>query len=127
MTKLVINTENAPAAIGPYSQAIVCNGMVYCSGQIPIDPKTGELVSQSIEAETKQVLENISAVLKEAGCGFEHVIKANIFIKDMNDFTKINEVYASYFKAPYPARACVEVSRLPKDVRVEIEVIASQP
>ncbi|MGL5956519.1 MAG: RidA family protein [Brevinema sp.] len=121
--KKQISTENAPKAIGSYSQAIVANGMVYISGQIPVDPMTGE-ISDNISAQTKQSMENIKAILSEAGTDFSKVIRCGIFIKNMDDFTKINEVYGSYFTEPYPARATVEVSRLPKDVLVEIDAIA---
>lgn len=125
MSKQIINTANAPAAIGPYSQAVKSGNLLFVSGQIPIHPTTGSLVSGSIEEETHQVMKNLSAILTEAGGDFNHVLKATIFIKNMNDFRKINEVYASYFTGNYPARETVEVARLPKDVNVEISVIAS--
>lgn len=127
MTKEIITTENAPAAIGPYSQAVKAGNMVFTSGQIPINPATGELVSGSIEDQTRQVLDNLKAVLNAAGVGLENVVKTTIFIKDMNDFGKINAIYGEYFKVPYPARSCVEVARLPKDVGIEIEATAILP
>jgi len=123
--KKIINTTNAPAPIGPYSQAILTGNMLYTSGQIPLDPKTGELVMENITKETTQVMENLKAVLTEAGMTFENVIKASIFIADMDDFGAINQVYGSYFNAATaPARETVQVARLPKDVNVEISVIA---
>lgn len=125
MSKQIINTTNAPAAIGPYSQAVKSGNLLFVSGQIPIDPATGNLVSGSIEEETHRVMKNLQAILTEAAADFSHVLKATIFIKSMNDFGKINEVYASYFTGNYPARETVEVARLPKDVNVEISVIAS--
>ncbi len=118
-----ITTENAPKAIGPYSQAIVSANMIYVSGQLPIDPKTGEMPSD-ITSQTKQSLENIKAILKEAGVEMKAVVRCSIFVKDMNDFASVNEVYGSYFSEPYPARATVEVARLPKDALVEIDAIA---
>ncbi len=120
----VIHTNQAPAAVGPYSQAIKAGNSVYISGQIPMDPAKGELVKTSIEAETKQCLENAKAVLSEAGATFEDVVKVTVFIKDMNQFGQINAVYGEYFTSHKPARACVEVARLPLDVNVEIEMIA---
>ena len=120
--KKQISTTKAPQAIGPYSQAIVANGMLYDSGQIPVKPATGE-VSSDISEQTKQSMENIKAILEEAGTNFSKVVRCGIFIKNMDDFVKINEVYGSYFIEPYPARATVEVSRLPKDVLVEIDAI----
>lgn len=125
MSKQIINTTNAPAAIGPYSQAVKSGNLLFVSGQIPIDPATGNLVSGSIEEETHRVMKNLQAILTEAGGDFSNVLKATIFIKNMGDFGKINEVYASYFNGNYPARETVEVARLPKDVNVEISVIAS--
>ena len=120
--KKQISTTKAPQAIGPYSQAIVANGMLYVSGQIPVNPATGE-VSSDISEQTKQSMENIKAILEEAGTNFSKVVRCGIFIKNMDDFVKVNEVYGSYFIEPYPARATVEVSRLPKDVLVEIDAI----
>lgn len=122
--KKTIQTPNAPAPIGPYSQAVIANGVLYTSGQIAIHPKTGELVNASIEEETKMVMENIKAVLQEAGLSFQNVVKCSIFISDMDNFSRINSVYAMYFDENPPARETVEVARLPKDVNVEISVIA---
>jgi len=124
MAKRYIHTTNAPAALGPYSQAVEVNGTLYVSGQIPFVPATMELVSEDVQEQTRQSLENVKAILTEAGYSLDDVVKAGVFIKDMNDFGKINEIYAEYFDATKPARACVEVARLPKDVKVEIEVIA---
>jgi 2-iminobutanoate/2-iminopropanoate deaminase len=121
--KEVINTENAAPAIGPYCQAVKANGMVFTSGQIPFTAE-GNLVSEDVQEQTRQSLNNIKAILEKAGTDMSKVIKCTIFIKDMNDFPKINEVYGSFFTEPYPARSCVEVARLPKDVKVEIEAIA---
>ena len=118
-----VNTEKAPAAIGPYSQAIIYDNILFTSGQIPINPKTGEINGDDIETQAQQVMENISAVLEEAGSSFEKVIKTTCFLKDMDDFAKFNEVYAKYFTGK-PARSCVAVQRLPKDVLCEVEVIA---
>ena len=122
--KKIIHTEKAPAALGPYSQAIEVNGTLYVSGQIPFVPETMTLVSDCVKAQTKQSLENIKAILEAAGYTFKDVVRAGVFIKDMNDFAAVNEVYAEYLGYVKPARACVEVARLPKDVKVEIEVIA---
>lgn len=119
-----IQTNQAPAAIGPYSQAITAGGFVYTSGQIPLDPSTGSLVPGAIQEQAVQVLKNLSAVLSAAGSGLDRVVKTTVFIKDMNDFAALNEVYAGYFSAPFPARSCVEAARLPKDVLVEIEAVA---
>ena len=124
--KEVIKTNNAPAPIGPYNQGIKHNGTIYLSGQIAMDPATGELVMDTIENETKQVMENIKALLDEAGSSFDKIIKCSIFISDMGNFARINEVYGSYFTSNYPARECVEVACLPKNVNVEITVIAAQ-
>ncbi|MFC6292930.1 reactive intermediate/imine deaminase [Macrococcus epidermidis] len=118
-----IFTKNAPAAIGPYSHAVVVNNMVYTSGQIPLT-LDGEVIGDDVAEQTKQVLENLSAVLEESGSNLNSVVKTMIFISDMNDFPIINEVYGEYFNAHLPARSCVEVSRLPKDVKVEIEAVA---
>ena len=120
----VIHTDKAPAAVGPYSQAILAGNLLFVSGQIPFNPATGEMVQGSIEDETRQCLENGKSILEEAGTTLENVIKATVFIKDMDQFGRINEVYGEYFNAHKPARACVEVARLPKDVNVEIEMIA---
>ena len=122
--KNIISTPSAPQPIGPYSQAVSINGMVYLSGQIAIHPENGELVMDSIEAETTQVMENIHAVLIAAGIDFPNVIKCSIFLSDMNDFAAMNAVYGTYFNSHSPARECVQVSVLPKKVNVEISVIA---
>jgi len=122
--KKVISTKNAPEAIGPYSQAILSNNTLYCSGQIAINPTTGNLVMDNITAETNQVMQNISAVLTAAGMDFSNVVKCSIFMKDMNDYAAINEVYAKSFGENPPAREAVQVSVLPKNVNVEISVIA---
>lgn len=121
--KKAISTDQAPAAIGPYSQAIEVNGMVYTSGVIPVVPSTGE-IPEGAEAQAKQAFENLTALLKASGTSEEKVVKTTVFIKEMDDFGKINEIYAQYFSSPYPARSCVEVARLPKDVLIEIEAIA---
>ena len=118
-----VSTDKAPAAIGPYSQAQIAGGFVFASGQIPISPETGAL-AEGLEAQAHQVFRNISALLTAAGSDISRVVKTTVFIKDMNDFGRINEIYAQYFKAPFPARSCVEVARLPKDVLLECEVIA---
>lgn len=122
--KKVISTDKAPAAIGPYSQAIEVNGMIFTSGVIPIDPTTNTLVEGDIAVQAKQAIGNLAALLKEAGSDCDQVIKTTVFIKDMNDFGKVNEIYAEYFHGECPARSCVEVARLPKDVLIEIEAIA---
>lgn len=122
--KRIINTSKAPAALGPYSQAIEVNGTLYISGQIPFVPETMTLVSDDVKAQTRQSLENLKAILDEAEYSFKDVVKATCFIKNMDDFGAINEVYAEYLGDVKPARACVEVARLPKDVKVEIELIA---
>lgn len=122
--KQIINTKHAPAAIGPYSQAVWAGDLLYTSGQVALIPETGEMDNLNLETETHRVMKNLTALLSEAGLSFEHVIKASIFIKDMNDFAKINEIYASYLQEPYPARETVEVARLPKDARIEISVVA---
>ncbi|MGN0311396.1 MAG: RidA family protein [Lachnospiraceae bacterium] len=121
--KKVISTDKAPAAIGPYSQAIEVNGMVYTSGVIPVNPATGEIPEGSA-AQAKQVMENMSNLLAAAGTDMDHVVKTTVFIKEMNDFGAINEVYATYFTKDFPSRSCVEVARLPKDVMLEMEAIA---
>ncbi|WP_027702450.1 RidA family protein [Metaclostridioides mangenotii] len=120
----VIHTDNAPAALGPYSQAIKSGSMLFVSGQIPLVPATMELVEGDVKSQTAQSLENLKAVLKESGADFSNVVKTTVFIKDMDQFGDINSVYAEYFGDNKPARACVEVARLPKDVLVEIEAIA---
>jgi 2-iminobutanoate/2-iminopropanoate deaminase len=122
--KKSIQISGAPAPIGPYSQAILKNETLYISGQIPLNPKTGILIDESIEAATHQVMQNIGALLAEAGMNYEHVVKCSIFLKDMNAFSVVNEVYASYFSGNFPARETVQVSKLPLDVSVEISCIA---
>lgn len=117
-----VHTEKAPAAIGPYSQGIIVGGMLYTSGQIPVDPATGK-IAETVEAQAEQVFKNISEIVKEAGADMSKVVKTTVFIKNMDDFAKINEVYAKFFTEPYPARSCVEVARLPKDVMLEAEAI----
>ena len=126
-TKKSIYTENAPAPIGPYSQAVMANNMLFVSGQIAIEPESGNLVLDDIETETEQVMKNIAAILLEAHLDFDQVVKASIFLKNMDDFAVVNRVYESYFKkeAHYPARETVQVAKLPKDVNVEISVIAA--
>lgn len=120
-----INSEKAPEALGPYSHGVKVGNMFYSSGQIPLNLE-GEIVSQDVKEQTKQVMENLGHVLGAAGLDFSHIVKTTIFISDMNSFPHINEVYGSYFSGNLPARSCVEVSRLPKDVQVEIEVVASE-
>jgi 2-iminobutanoate/2-iminopropanoate deaminase len=117
-----VSTPSAPAAIGPYSQAIRAGNLLFLSGQIPIDPATGNLVDGDIEAQTRQVFSNIAAILKAAGATFDHVVSVGVFLADMNDFGKMNAIYAEYFASPAPARATVQVARLPKDCLVEIQV-----
>ena len=121
--KEIIKTENAPGAIGPYSQAVKVGEFVFVSGQIPIDPATGNFVSDEVAAQTEQVLKNLQAVLEAAGSGLDEVVKTTVFLADMNDFVAMNEVYARYFTQDFPARATVQAARLPKDARVEIEAI----
>lgn len=123
-TKQVISTEKAPSAIGPYSQAIRIGNLVFCSGQIPIDPATGEFVSGGIKEQTEQVLKNLTAVLESAGATLQNVVKTTVFLADMNDFAAMNEVYAKFFSDNKPARSTVQAARLPRDARVEIECIA---
>lgn len=122
----VIHTNQAPAAIGPYSQAIEINGFIFASGQIPIDPATGEFVEGGIKEQAKQVLINASQIMKEAGVDLSHVIKTTVYLADMKDFSAVNEVYATFFKEPYPARSAVAVKELPKGALVEIECIAAK-
>lgn len=124
MEKKVINTSKAPSAIGPYSQAIKVGQMLFTSGQIPIDPTTGNLVNDDIKKATERVLENLKAILEEAGTSLDNVVKTVVFIKDMNNFADVNQVYGRYFVNNPPARSCVEVARLPKDVQIEIEAVA---
>ena len=119
-----ISTKRAPAAIGPYSQAIEIGDTIFTSGVIPIVPETGALAGASVEDQARQVFTNIRNLLEDSGSSIEKVIKTTVFIKDMNDFKRINDIYATFFKEPYPARSCVEVARLPKDVKLEVEAIA---
>lgn len=123
MSKKIISTKKAPAAIGPYSQGIAIGNMVYTSGQIPLNPETGEM-AEGIEAQTRQSLENVKAILEAAGLGMDKVVKTTVFLSDMNNFAKMNEVYKEYFITDYPSRSAVEVARLPKDALIEIEAIA---
>jgi len=123
--KKIINTTKAPTAIGPYSQAVKCNGFLFISGQLPVEPTSGQFEGTDIVAQTRQSLENIKAILSEAGATMHDVIKTTVFIKNMDDFAAMNEIYANYFSDSFPARACVEVSRLPKDALVEVEAIAT--
>lgn len=124
--KKVIATDKAPSAIGPYSQAVEVNGIVYTSGVIPIVPATGEIVEGGIEEQAEQALGNLKALIEASGAKIEDTVKTVVFIKDMNDFAKVNEIYARYFTADCPARSCVEVARLPKDVLIEIEAIVAK-
>ena len=123
MTKEIISTENAPQAIGPYSQAVKAGNLMFISGQIPLDPKTGDLVSQSIEDQAKQVLENVKSICEAAGCSLDDIVKISIFLTDLSNFAVVNDMMKEYFSEPYPARATVEVSGLPLEVNVEIEAI----
>lgn len=123
--KVKIESGNAPEAIGPYSQAVLVDDTLYVSGNIPVNPATGD-VADGIVNQSKQVFENMKAVLNEAGMGFENVVKTTAFLTDLSNFATFNEIYASYFVAPYPARSCVEVSKLPKNVLVEVECIAKK-
>jgi 2-iminobutanoate/2-iminopropanoate deaminase len=120
-----VSTASAPKAIGPYSQAVRAGSLLFVSGQVPIDPATGQIVSGDIGVQTHRVFQNIGEILKAGGASFDHVVRTTVFLADMNDFAAMNEAYATYFTAPAPARATVQVSRLPKDARVEIDVIAS--
>jgi len=120
-----VSTPAAPAAIGPYSQAIRAGDLLFLSGQIPLDPATGSLVDGGVEAQTVQVFKNIEAILKAGGTSFDRVVTATVYLADMNDFATVNDIYATYFSSPAPARATVEVARLPKDCRVEIQVVAT--
>lgn len=124
MAHTIIQSSQAPAPIGPYSQAVLANGVLYVSGQVALDPESGNLVGSDIESETHQVMRNLQAILQQAGCSFADVVKCSIFVKDLNNFNRINAVYGSYFGEQAPARETVEVSRLPKDVNVEISCIA---
>jgi 2-iminobutanoate/2-iminopropanoate deaminase len=126
MGKKIISSNEAPAAVGPYSQAIEANGFVFCSGQIPIDPRTGEMVSSNTAAATEVVISNLKAVLAAAGLGLKDVVKTSVFLADMNDFAEMNEVYGRHFSDSPPARACVQAAKLPKGALVEIEAIAAK-
>ena len=119
-----ISSDKAPKAIGPYSQAIKAGSMLFVSGQIPLDPATGAMVEGDIAAQTHRVFANLQAILEEAGASFEHVVRTTVYLADMNDFGTVNEIYGTYFSSPAPARATVQAARLPKDARVEIDVIA---
>jgi 2-iminobutanoate/2-iminopropanoate deaminase len=121
--KKQVNTSSAPAAIGPYSQGVIAGNLLFVSGQIPINPADGSLVSDSLESQANQVFENLRAIIQEAGTSFEHVLKLTIYLTDLENFAAVNKVIENYFSQPYPARATVEVSRLPKDVEVEIDAI----
>lgn len=122
--KRAVESPDAPKAIGPYSQAIVANGFIFTAGQVGADPKTGTLVEGGIEAQTEQVLKNIEAVLKASGSSLDDVVKTTVFLADLNDFAKMNEIYAKRFKMPFPARSTVQVARLPRDAKIEIEAVA---
>lgn len=125
MNRKIISTDQAPAAIGPYSQGVVAEGsLIFTAGQIPINPKTGELVRGDIQTQSRQVLDNLKAVLEASGAGLENVVKTTVFLSDMNDFAAMNEIYAEYFPQNPPARSAVQVARLPKDVRIEVECVA---
>ena len=124
MEKRIVRTDAAPAAIGPYSQAVVANGFVFAAGQVPLDPSTGQLVPGDIRAQTKRVMENLKAVLAAAGSSFDKVVKTTVFLRDLNDFGTMNEIYGEYFQENPPARSTVQVAKLPREAAVEIEVVA---
>jgi len=124
MNKEIVATTAAPAAIGPYSQAVKAGGLLFCSGQIPLDPATGALVEDTIQAQTTRALENLKAVLAQAGAAMDNVVKTTVFLKDMDDFAEMNKIYQSFFLKDCPARSAVQVAKLPKDARVEVEAIA---
>jgi 2-iminobutanoate/2-iminopropanoate deaminase len=124
MEKRIVRTDAAPAAIGPYSQAVVANGFVFAAGQVPLDPNTGQIVSGDIRAQTKRVMENLKAVLAASGSSFDKVVKTTVFLRDMNDFGTMNEIYGEYFQENPPARSTVQVAKLPREAAVEIEVVA---
>lgn len=124
MKKIAINTQDAPAAVGPYSQAIRVGEFLFCAGQIPLDPATGKMVGNDIRIQTEQVLKNLQAILKSEGLDFSNVVKTTVFLTDLSEFTAMNEVYGKYFVPPYPARSTVRVTALPKGAKVEIEAIA---
>lgn len=121
----IVNTDKAPAALGPYSQAVVAGGFVFCSGQIPVNPATGAIEATTVEDQARQAITNLANVLMAAGSGLDKVVKTTVFISDMNDFAAVNAVYAELFGAAKPARSCVQAARLPKDVKIEIEAIAA--
>ena len=123
----VVTTDEAPKAIGPYSQAVVVDGWVFCSGQIPLDPRTGQMVDGDVASQTRQVLSNLEHVLAAAGAGFDAVVKTTVYLADMSDFAAMNEVYGTIFAARAPARSTIQAARLPRDARVEIDVIAHLP
>lgn len=125
--KTIVRTDRAPQAIGPYSQGVGFGGLFFFSGQIAIDPDTGELIDGDVVDQTRLVMENLQSVLEAAGLNFDHVVRTTIFLADMDDFSTVNEIYGEYFDDNPPARACVEVSRLPKDVQIEIDAIAAHP
>ena len=120
----IVKTDKAPAAVGPYSQAVITGNLVFCAGQIPLDPATGHVVAGGIEEQTRRVCENIKGVLAAAGTSLNKVVKASVFLKDMNDFAGMNKIYSEYFKSDFPARSTLQVARIPKDCLVEIEVVA---
>ncbi|HLN12001.1 MAG TPA: RidA family protein [bacterium] len=124
MEKRIVRTDAAPAAIGPYSQAVVANGFVFAAGQVPLDPNTGQIVSGDIRAQTKRVMENLKAVLAASGSSFDKVVKTTVFLRDLNDFGTMNEIYGEYFQENPPARSTVQVAKLPREAAVEIEVVA---
>ena len=124
MNKRIINTESAPAAIGPYSQSVLAGNILFVSGQLPIDPETGKFAGNDIKSQTEQSLKNIESILEKAGCTMDNVVKTTVLLNDMGDFAKMNEVYAKFFTKDYPARAAYEVAKLPKDALVEIEAVA---
>jgi 2-iminobutanoate/2-iminopropanoate deaminase len=120
----IVKTDKAPAAVGPYNQAVVAGGLVFCAGQIPLDPATGNMVAGGVDEQARRVLENVKAVLAGAGTSLSKVVKATVFLKDLNDFAGMNKVYSEYFTANFPARSTIQVARLPKDALIEIEVVA---
>ncbi|MDD5018010.1 MAG: RidA family protein [Eubacteriales bacterium] len=125
--KQIVSTDSAPAAIGPYSQGVKAGGLIYTSGQIPIDPDTGQVVHGDAAAQARRALQNLAAVLDAAGAGFDCVVKTTVFLADMDDFAAVNEVYTQFFKKGFPARSCIQAAKLPKDVMVEIEAVAIDP
>jgi reactive intermediate/imine deaminase len=127
MTKEAVATKDAPAAIGPYSQGVRAGNLVFLSGQVPLDPATGQLVGGDIAAQTRRAMDNLAAVLKAAGCGFGDVVRTTIYLTDLTTFSAVNEAYAAYFAPPYPARATVQVSALPRGANVEIDMVAVRP